>query len=606
MYLYEGLKLRFSLPVLLATAAISILAAVFLFNISFSLADCTDHCSNNGNYWLTGGSAGGVDRCGNEGPDCCVDQNATFCALGCDTVNGGCLSGAPPPPPPRPAPVPQPPPPPPPALPPPPLPPGDQPPIGSLDSVDCSAITGWAVDQDTPNVSIGVQLYDGTNLIGNYPTDVLRNDINANYSVTGKHGFGIYLPAIGGPFRDGLIHNINVYAVNALGPNTLLLGSPVALSCPVIVAPPPPPPAPQSPPPPPGPPAPPGAVPPPGPPGAPPPPPPGPQGVPPPPGPQGVPPPPGPQGVPPPPGPQAITGATIDNFDLINPKLVCSVTDSTNFYMNFKVTIDLTNWDSFTFGCGENSFDWYIFKDNGFWLELIPSQKAQGSMRIDRSKTISTYDLSRTVTIDTSDIRYTPGINKYYAAIWCPGVVSVLGRKAYSYPSVPINFGDNVKKRWACITGNAFSCSQTNVSDCSDATNCSGLPCTEIGENLCGQNATGANCASGSGGPPSRPGSDQPFSWNIFNPLAGFPQPTDIFGVIYLITTWVLNIVASLLIILIIYSGVRMMISRGNPGEITKARSILYWALVGFAVTMIGKGFVYLIDSVLRGNIKPF
>ena len=65
--------------------------------------------------------------------------------------------------------------------------------------------------------------------------------------------------------------------------------------------------------------------------------------------------------------------------------------------------------------------------------------------------------------------------------------------------------------------------------------------------------------------------------------------------------TLLFNIAGSLIVILIIYAGVRFMISRGNPGEIQKARGILYWALVGFAVVAIGKGFIYLLEGVISG-----
>jgi hypothetical protein len=106
--------------------------------------------------------------------------------------------------------------------------------------------------------------------------------------------------------------------------------------------------------------------------------------------------------------------------------------------------------------------------------------------------------------------------------------------------------------------------------------------------------------------PPSNPGSGVSIGWQLINPLAGSPQPQDIFGLIVLISTWILNILGSLIVILIIYAGIRFMLSRGNPGEIQKAKAILKWALVGFAITLIGKGFVFLVDSVLRGQFPTF
>lgn len=108
---------------------------------------------------------------------------------------------------------------------------------------------------------------------------------------------------------------------------------------------------------------------------------------------------------------------------------------------------------------------------------------------------------------------------------------------------------------------------------------------------------------SGSGIVPGKPGTDISLGWGIKNPLVGNPQ--DVFGVLVLVSNWLLNIAGTLVVILIIYSGVRFMISKGNPSEYGKAKDILKWALIGFAVILIGKGFVFIVDSVLRGQL-PF
>jgi hypothetical protein len=119
-------------------------------------------------------------------------------------------------------------------------PPPDQQPIGWLDGANCSAIAGWALDQDTPSASIDVHVYDGNVIVGGYTTNVLRSDVNAAYGVDGYHGFEIPTPV---NFQDGVTHYVYVYAINSngVGPNPLLSGTPVALTC---GAPPPPPPPP--------------------------------------------------------------------------------------------------------------------------------------------------------------------------------------------------------------------------------------------------------------------------------------------------------------------------------------------------------------------------
>ena len=99
-------------------------------------------------------------------------------------------------------------------------------------------------------------------------------------------------------------------------------------------------------------------------------------------------------------------------------------------------------------------------------------------------------------------------------------------------------------------------------------------------------------------------GVDVTVVWKIVNPLRGNPQ--NVFDVIFMISDWILNIAGTLIVILIIYAGIRFMLSRGNPGEIGKAKNILFWALIGFTVVLIGKGFIYLVESILEGRFPTF
>jgi len=109
-------------------------------------------------------------------------------------------------------------------------------PIGWIDRADCSSISGWALDQDTPSDSIEVHLYDGPAggggvLINNYPTNSGRGDVNDAYGVSGNHGYELQTPA---QFLDGNTHYVYVYGINSNGegPNPPLSGSGAAVNCP--------------------------------------------------------------------------------------------------------------------------------------------------------------------------------------------------------------------------------------------------------------------------------------------------------------------------------------------------------------------------------------
>ncbi len=102
-----------------------------------------------------------------------------------------------------------------------------------------------------------------------------------------------------------------------------------------------------------------------------------------------------------------------------------------------------------------------------------------------------------------------------------------------------------------------------------------------------------------SGGPPPGPPAPQPnpgVDLNFPNPL----QSETIWGLFNGLINLALKIALPLAVVLIVYSGIMFLFSRGNPGAITKARTILTWTVVGLAVLLIGKGFLTLIRSILE------
>lgn len=108
-------------------------------------------------------------------------------------------------------------------------------PVGKF-GADCSELFGWAYDPDTPNNSISVEIYKdgqaggGGILIGSWPTDVFRGDVNAaNDLPGGNHGFDINTPE---SLKDGLSHALYAYGIDtSAGPRGLLDGSPRTINC---------------------------------------------------------------------------------------------------------------------------------------------------------------------------------------------------------------------------------------------------------------------------------------------------------------------------------------------------------------------------------------
>ena len=117
-------------------------------------------------------------------------------------------------------------------------------PIGYQDLVINSTCRtgGWAVDQDTPQESINVHVYADSPagsgiLLGSYPTNVLRNDVNQALGITGNHGFDIIFSqqhANEAILFDNKSHPLYIYAIDSRNPvnnNALLTNSPKTITC---------------------------------------------------------------------------------------------------------------------------------------------------------------------------------------------------------------------------------------------------------------------------------------------------------------------------------------------------------------------------------------
>ncbi len=96
------------------------------------------------------------------------------------------------------------------------VPPTNHAPTGVLDVANCEIIGGWSVDMDTPNTPGLVDLYyDGPAGSGTFlatvPANTLRPDVNAQFGITGNHGFTFSTPAV---LKNTQSHTIYAYAID--------------------------------------------------------------------------------------------------------------------------------------------------------------------------------------------------------------------------------------------------------------------------------------------------------------------------------------------------------------------------------------------------------
>ncbi len=109
----------------------------------------------------------------------------------------------------------------------------NEPPIGYLDTVSCTALQGWAYDPSSPSTVVGIHFYTEDALgnlvfIGDTAANVARADVNQNAGISGDHAFNFPLPT---SLKNGLIHKIYAYALDSTDANlnTLLSNSPMSV-----------------------------------------------------------------------------------------------------------------------------------------------------------------------------------------------------------------------------------------------------------------------------------------------------------------------------------------------------------------------------------------
>ena len=72
--------------------------------------------------------------------------------------------------------------------------------------------------------------------------------------------------------------------------------------------------------------------------------------------------------------------------------------------------------------------------------------------------------------------------------------------------------------------------------------------------------------------------------------------------IIKAITNFAVLIITPISVIVILYAGALFMFSGGDVEKVKKAKRALLWALVGLGIVLTGRGFIYIIEDVLRGG----
>ena len=88
------------------------------------------------------------------------------------------------------------------------------------------------------------------------------------------------------------------------------------------------------------------------------------------------------------------------------------------------------------------------------------------------------------------------------------------------------------------------------------------------------------------------------------NPLcpggAGSPGCVQSFpDLITVITDYIFTLIAGLAVLMFIWAGILFVTSAGNEGRLGSAKKATWWAVVGTAIAIAGKGLVAVITAVI-------
>lgn len=95
---------------------------------------------------------------------------------------------------------------------------------------------------------------------------------------------------------------------------------------------------------------------------------------------------------------------------------------------------------------------------------------------------------------------------------------------------------------------------------------------------------------------------------NGANMSHGTDQPSDLFGaegVFAIISNLMLYIIGALSVIMIIFGGLRYVVSGGNSASVTAAKNTILYAIVGIVVALLAYAIInFVLDALMPGGSR--
>ena len=90
----------------------------------------------------------------------------------------------------------------------------------------------------------------------------------------------------------------------------------------------------------------------------------------------------------------------------------------------------------------------------------------------------------------------------------------------------------------------------------------------------------------------------QCFAWHIPNPI----KCEDIPCVIYTVADLIFYIALAVVPLMIIIGGIMFIIAAGDPQKVNKAKSLLFWSVVGLSILLLARAIAAVVESIIGGG----